>query len=1113
MLNIIAGEKNSAKTLTAHKVLQSSVKNGYDTMLIVPKQFTFESDKGILSLLGPKDACKVDVLSFSRLAHTVLTTYGGITKPFAKQGARVIFMSLAIQALKDSLTVFAKHKNEFLLVNKLLSCVDELKNSGIEPEYLEELASFIEDNILKNKLLETALIYRTYEAIVANSHFDDADLLMKIYEILLPTDFFNDKVIVIDGFAQFTYPELRLISLAIKKAKEVYITLCSDNVADMSELTAFAYSNKTFRRLRALAAEKGVDINVIYTKERENKVKSKELLYLTKNLFSAIYEPYEGSLEDIEIMNASCLQGECDAVARKIKSFIMNGTYRYRDICVVYRDDERYEKALRLSFKKYAVDFFEDKRQPVSNQPLVNFIRNVLLICADGFESDYIFRLLKTGLFPIEQESISNLENYVFVWDLNKKDWLSDWTQNPDGFGFEMNERRQKALSELNELRKSIVLPLEALRQSIKDVSGKKAITLLFNFIKDIKADEELKKYALSLEKDGFVELAVEQEQVWELLVESFDEIATTLSENVVSAKRLYEIFELIINSKTLGKLPDGYDEVYICSAERILTKNARVVFAIGMNQGVFPLAASDNGLFSSREKRKIELLGTKIGDDIKEFTIKERFLLYSTFASCEEKLFITYSTSNLKGEKLSKSEAVEKVQKIMPSITEVCADDDDIKQLILGEKSAFEYLARHYNDNSGEVKALKEYFSAKSNYKGRINAIERAVGNAPFELKNKESAVSLFGKNMSFSATRVETFSKCPFMYFCKYGLYLKPRKSAKLDAALGGTVVHYVLEIVLKNNKGKAFLSLDDEALQKQVDDVLFEYMKSFMGGKESVTDRFYYLFSRMRKVIFNLLKRLKAEFDDSDFEPFDFELDIGKDERVKPFKIGLENGYVELIGVIDRVDKMDLDGKRYIRIVDYKTGVKKFSLSDVFSGFNMQMLLYLMSIWRTGSGDYENIIPSGVLYFPARFSAFSGERHDDEEARYKNSMAQAKMNGMLVNEGESIARMDKNKTGLFIPIKYDKNTGEATGEFITLSQLKKLGNIIDNTIKEMGESLHNGLVEASPVFTERYKDTCSYCDYKDICLNESPDYKFVKSMKHEECLKIIEAGEDNE
>lgn len=1112
MLNVIFGEKNSGKTLTAHKILETSVENGLDTMLIVPKQFTFQSDKGILSLMGPKNASEVQVLSFTRLASLVLTTFGGITKPFAKEGARAIFMSLAVESLKDKLQVFSGHKNEFSLVTKLLSAVDEFKNFGIEPETLRKTALHCNDLLLKNKLVETALIFETYEAIVQESHFDDADLLMKIYEILLPTSFFENQVIVIDGFGEFTYPERKLISLMIKRAKDVYITLCSNNLGDMSENSPFAFTNKTYRKLRLMANENGVDINVMPAKGEE-KVISKELLFLRKNLFASVYTPYKEKCEDIEIISADTIHSECDCVARKIKHLIMSEKYRLGDFTVVYRNDEKYEKTLRTSFKKYGISFFEDKRQPINNQPLVNLVRNLLLILDEGFSSDYVFRLLKTGLFPINSDEIAFLENYVFLWSIDKNAWCEQWTQNPDGFGVELSERRKEQLSSINLIKNTVVTPIKKLRDEMKGVSGKKAITLLYNFIKDIKADEALKNYALSLQERGLIELAIEQQQVWDILMETFDEIAVTLDEHIVSAKRLYEIFSLIISVKTLGKLPDGFDEVYVCSADRILTKNSKIVFAVGMNSGVFPLSASDNGLFGEREKKKLELLGTKIGDDIKQFTIKERFLLYCSFASAEEKLYLSYSSSNLKGEKLLKSEAVERIEKLFLNITTYISDKNDVKDLIVGESSAFEYLAQNWNENTPETATLKEYFSGKEEYKGRIAAIERAVNKKDFAIEDKSVALSLFGQNMRFSATRVEVFSKCPFMYFCRYGLNLKARKAAELDPMLGGTLIHHVLETVMKKYKGKAFAELSEKELQREIDIVLFAYMDNFMGGKEKVTDRFYYLFSRMRKVIMSLFERLKAEFSQSDFEPCDFELNIGEDERVDSFKIELQNGQIEFIGQVDRVDKMDLDGKRYIRIVDYKTGTKTFQLGDVFSGFNMQMLLYLISIWRTGKKDYENIIPSGVLYFPANLSAFNGERGDSEEKRKLKALSLGKMSGMLVNDGVAIEHMDKEKTGLFVPVKYDKKTGQVKGDFITINQLEKIGGIIDSTIRKMGESLHSGVVSATPVFQKAYKDTCSYCDFKTVCLNENPKNNFIKKYTHDECLRMLGAGEDVE
>lgn len=1112
MLNFIVGVKNSGKTKKAHEILGKSISKGTEAMIIVPKQFTFETDKGLLSLLGPKTACEIEVLSFSRLCHVAVSTYGGIKEPIAGQGMREIFMSSAIESLKDKLRVFSKHKNEIALVKKMIKEIDELKSSAITYEDLKESAEIIRDPVLKNKLKETALIYQTYDALISQSHFDDANLLSRVYEILVGTDFLKGKTIVIDGFKSFTAPEYSLIELMLKNAQDVYITLCSDNIESAEEMGAFSYVNATARKLRLLAGNNGVALGqIIKTKRNETKF-SEEMFFLEKNIYNKNYCTYEKEIHNLMIIEANSIEDECDAVARKIKALIRQEKYRMRDIAVVFRQSEKYEQCVKNSLKKYALSIFEDKRQPIKNQPLICYVKNLLLIMSEGFNSDYIFRMLKSGLSGFSEAELAQIENYVFTWDINGKKWLNDFKGNPDGFGssFDDEEKRER-LALINETRIKIIEPLLSLRQKLICAQGKNIAEVIYYFLRENQVDVSLKNYAIALQEKGLSELAIEQEQVWDLLMEAFSEMAQALEDRPVSLKRFCELFDLVISGKSLGKLPDGYDEVYVCDGDRILTKSAKVVFLIGMNSGVFPIEPKENGLFSSFEKKKLSEIGTEIGEDIKNQILSEKFICYSAMASAMDMLFMSYSTSN-GTEKLTESECVREIKKIFPGCTTERTGEQDIYQLIESEQSAFEIMAKKRLSCDDEYETLKEYFKSNEKFKGRMEAIERAVSDKDFAFENKEISKELFGKNMYFSASQLEVYSKCPFMYFCRYGVKAKVRPKAKLDAAMGGNVVHYVLEKVLKNHKGKDFLNLSSKEIDDEIRKYLKEYMALYMGDSENMSTRFNYLYNRLYKVLHHIFERLVAEFSDSDFEPCDFELEIGKEKEVKPFKVELEYGSVELIGKIDRVDKMDIGDKRYIRIVDYKTGTKEFKLSDVFYGINMQMLLYLISIWRGGTEFYENITPSGILYFPAKLSACNVERTDEEESKTDKALTMGKMSGMLVLDGESIAGMDKSKKNIFIPVKFDKKTGNVKGDFITLKQLQKLGEMMDGIIKNMGDSLHEGLVNARPIFGPNHGETCEWCDYKDVCLKDKPKVRYAEKMSHDECIRKLMGGEND-
>lgn len=1112
MLTLITGRKNSGKSRAAYEILGRAVGMGETPLLLVPKQFTFDSDRGILSLLGPRAASEIEVLSFSRLCHVAVKTYGGITQPVAGSGMRLIYMSLALDALRDRLDFFAEHRNSMALVTKLLEEIDNMKTCAVTAENLESAAEKTGDKRLKGKLKETALIYRTYSAIVAQSHFDDADMLDKVCDILKGTDFFTGRTVVIDGFRQFTQPEYRLIELMLTKAKNVYITLCSDDVSSVGAAGPFAGVNATARRLRRLCGKNSIAVGEEIRCRRSREGFSAEMLCLEENLFRPDFEIFAEETDKVTVIRAENPAGECDTAARLIKAMIRRGEYRCRDIAVVYRSDEKYETGIKSAMKKYALPVFEDRRQPIGNQPLIQLVRSLLTVCSEGFDSDYIFRLLKTGLLPFETDEIARLENYVFIWDIKGNQWLSQWNGNPEGYGSAMGDKEKTALAAINETRKKIMEPLEEIRGLLRDASGKKAIGELYYFLRRRGVDSKLKDYAVSLENAGLAELALEQEQVWDLLMEIFDEMAEALGESPVKAGRLLEFFDLVVSEKSLGKLPDGYDEVFVCSADRIPTKNAKVVFILGMNAGVFPMQCKQGGVFPQSERKRLRLMGVELGEDIKEITLSERFLLYSALAAAEERLFVSLSMAGNTGEKLSESEGAEAVEKLFPRCRKILAAGESAEELIESESAAFELMARHWHDRRDEYFTLREYFRGREDYQDRMAAIERAADSGDFAFESQELPLALFGRDMYFSASQLEIYSKCPFMYFCRYGLRAKIRKPAKLDAAMGGNIVHHVLEKILSEHRGKDFLSMSEEEIDREIRQQLEEYMRQYMVG-EDFTERFRYLYGRMQKILRHLFDRLAEELRDSDFEPCAFELNIARDGEVRPFTLTLEQGSVQLMGKIDRVDSMDYQGKRYIRVVDYKTGEKKFTLSDVFNGLNLQMLLYLLSIWREGTGYYEDIVPAGVLYFPARLSAVAGKRDGDSELSRLRQLSRGKMNGMLVGDSEIIEKMDKSRRGLFLPVDYDKKTGKMKGDFISVAQFKRLGSVMDGIIRDMGNSLHRGLVPARPIFGKDHSDTCAYCDYGDVCLKDTPSVRPAPKLSHEQCLEKLAGGEYDE
>ena len=498
----------------------------------------------------------------------------------------------------------------------------------------------------------------------------------------------------------------------------------------------------------------------------------------------------------------------------------------------------------------------------------------------------------------------------------------------------------------------------------------------------------------------------------------------------------------------------------------------------------------------------------------MKEKSLKERFILYNALSSATEKLYLSYCVSGQGDEKRTKSEGITLTEKIIPHIRRISTAEESLVDLIESEKSAFRLMAERYRSQDRESNTLYSYFGDNPQYGGVLYSMSKAIYKEPYEITQKDTALKLFGEDLYFSASQMETYSKCPFMYYCRYGIGASPRIRAKLDASQSGTVVHHVLEIILKKYKGKDFLSLSDEELKEELRLCLAEYMQDKMGGSHTKDSRFNYIYSRLLKVLGDIMDRLRSEFSDSDFEPCDFELAIKRDGDVRPFTLKLEKGSVQIRGIIDRVDKMDLDGKRFIRVVDYKTGGKTFELSDVMEGLNMQMLLYLISIWRNGEGEYKDIIPAGILYFPAKMSSVTVDsRGDSEDIRRENRYRAGKMNGMIVEDYDMVSHMDKEGKGLFIPITVDKRSGKIKGKFISLPVLEKLGEKMDEVIINMGNGIHDGIIPARPVCGSSYTDVCSYCDYREICMEENPEMRYIRKLPHDECVDLLCRKEETE
>ncbi len=1107
MLHIITGRTGSGKTRKVRSLVAdiASVQPN-KALLIVPEQFSFETERAMLMLLGNKNANNVEVLSFSRLAERILEKNGKLPEKCVDDATRAILMSIAVESLQDKTVTFRKYIKNPALISNLIAFRKELKKYKISPDSLKNVSGAVKRESFSLKLSELCDIFNCYDALVHKSFGDDTDFLDLLCTELETDNFFDGKIVAVDGFAGFSGQEYSVLEKILVRASEVYVTFCYDKDSRNGKYELFHNAYNEIKTLKDIAKRAGVKIASTENLEINEEYKNPELIFLEKNLFQNSADVYTLDASAISLMPCKNKKDECDLVASEIRRLTRIFGYRYRDIAVIERQEGTYKNELASSFRKYGINCFFDSRQPVSSQPLTVFLRTLFEIINEGFNTDNALSLVKTGLYGFTTEEIGMLEDYALMWNINGSAWKNEWKNNPKGFGEEENEETAKKLLEINSLRARIVAPILSLKNKITGTNGETISREVFSFLRNAGIDQNLKELATLLETNGDSELSLEQGTVWKMITEIFDTLNFAVGTQTVTVSRYAELFDILVSSKDIGVIPSGIDEVIVGSADRIRASAPKAVFVVGANEGVFPGVSSGGVLLSDRERT--ELIENEIGliSNLEYNSVSELYIAYHALTLSTEKLYVSYSSFDENSASLFPSEIVEAIKKMFPNCNIV---ENGVIDRIESEKSAFSALAGESVKASVLASSLYEYFKENSG-EDKIQMIDK-IRKTSFELTNRNIAQKLFGKDMYLTASRTEKYYHCPFQYFCEYGLSAKPRKTAEVDPAQTGTLVHFVLETILKQYPKEKFTSLSKDEAKSITDKLIDDYVEDLMSGADNKASSFLRTIDLIKDRTLKVVLRLIEEFRNCDFVPVDFELNIDRDGEIPAYELELsDGGKVRIRGKVDRVDSYKDGENNFIRVVDYKTGGKDFNLYEVLEGINMQMLIYLFAIWQNGKEKYGNIIPAGVLYFPAKavkLTASNVDRYSETETVEKKEKSKYQMKGLVLNNINVINAMEHGGGGALIPSSIDKN-GNATGSVISLDSLKKLKEKVDSEIKNMALSLHNGKIDAFPT-----DGACDYCDFKSVCKRESgaPIHE-ITNYKFDDVIQML-GGDDGE
>ena len=1093
MLHFIFGRAGTGKTYECRKILDALATASADAVLIVPEQYSFESERALLHHLGAEKANKIEVLSFSRLCDRVFSLYGGSPMSRLDDAGKAVLLGQALLQIKGQLTLYGGQTANMKFIEALMNAISEFKQWGISSADLTKATEGLHEGLLKSKTTDMALLLGTYEALTEQSYADPQDDLTLLAQRLEQYNFFEDKTVVIDGFKGFTLQQLRVLEKIMTGARDVTITLCTDNLSEGQEdISLFSNIGRITEKLTTIAKSNFIKIASPDYLTKQYRFQSDELRHLEENLFDPGFTVFEGAPEHIQICTAGTIHDEVDFVARTIKGLVREKGLRYREIAVIARNIENYQGVIDTAFQRYHIPLFLDARRPIDSMTLFKFATGAFDIVNNHFDIDDIIPFLKTGLTDISEEDIARLENYTAMWGISGKLWHREWKSNPEGFVEGFSDQSKKELAEINAIKDRFGKLMDGFRRDLENSDAAGFATAVYHLIKNAGADKALHRLSSDLEASGEIKAAEDERRSFDLLMHILDSTVNALSEFSVSLKDYSEYLSLAISLADFGSVPQGLDEVSAGSAERMRPAEPRVVFIIGANEGVFPKDLSAKGLLTGADRAKLISLGVEIADNAQTEAVEENYLFYTSLCAASEGVYVSYVSSDTAGNQLSPSPVVTHLRSIFPGLelTTERVDYEGRNRLcqVEAEKPALALTARIWKRNIPLSSTLKQYFSQKKT--DLYHGIKAAADNETKAL-TPENAKNLFGENINISATRIDVFHKCRFSYFCQYGLLARPFRTAELNVLERGSLIHFVLERFIKAYGGKGISLLPKEETAKQIRILLDEYMENVMGGKQDKSPRLLFLIERIAVLLESLLEHIGAELSQSFFEPAAFEMPIDEgEEGIRPVRMALpDGGTITVRGKIDRVDTYRSGNQIYVRIVDYKTGKKKLNLSDVLYGQNLQMLLYLFALKNGGEETLGGrIIPAGILYMPSKRMPSKVSRYAPAEELLLDLRKTLKMSGLILNDETVFSAMEKDGLGIFTPFKLKKDgTPDSRSSVADLAVFGSIERHINKLLVKMGQALHRGDIAVQPLDGVG-DNACRYCDFRGACGRET-------------------------
>lgn len=1082
---------------------------GRNFLIIVPDQFTMQTQKDLVMRSDRGGILNIDVLSFGRLSHRILEEVGTKEMPVLDDTGKSLVLQKIAADLKEQLPAMGSLLHKQGYIHEVKSAISEFMQYGISTQDMDKLiASAEKRGALAMKLRDLKTLYRGFQDYIRDHFITTEETLDVLRRSLVKSKILPDSVVVFDGFTGFTPIQNRLIQELMRVCEETIVAVTIGEEEDPYQMDGeqklFHLSKKTVADLVKLAAEaevtRGEDV---FVKGGPNRfTEAPALCYLEQNLFRYQYEPYTEKQCEIRMFEALSPREEVHQTALYIRKLIREEGLTYRDIAVVIGDLEGYASYVETEFGQLEIPCFLDRTRGIVLNPMIEYIKSVLQLYIRDFSYDTVFHFLRSGMADISREEIDELENYVIRtgargYRTYSRLFTRKTEEMQQGSGQEDTERAEETMERLNRIRQQFADTVEILHMAPRAKAGE-YVDHLYDFLEQNQVQQKLLNYQQRFEQEGDLAKAREYAQIYRLVMDLLDQIYELLGEEEISLQEFADILEAGFGEITVGTIPQNVDRIVVGDMERTRLKQVKVLFFLGVNDGNIPKNASKGGIISDMDREFLIESGTEMAPSPRQQMYIQRLYLYLNMTKPSQRLYLSYAKVNSDGKGIRPSYLIDTVQKLFPQLAVEYPQNRSRLEQIEGRQEGARYLAeelREYADGTLREEERQDFYLMYRAYEADPEGRDRLTA-AAFR-RYKESGLSrivaraLYGRQLENSVSRLETYAACACRHFLQYGLSLQEREEFGFEVSDMGNVYHAVLENFAGKlaESGRTWWDFDENFATQAIKEAVEGYAATYGETVLYSSARNEYAITRMSRILTRTVLTLQQHLKQGSFQPDDYELSFRFAEDLDSIHVDLsEEEKMHLQGRIDRIDVSEDAEHVYVKVIDYKSGNKKFDLAALYYGLQLQLVVYMNAAMELESRKHpdKEIVPAALLYYHIDDPTIETPVELTQEQINEEILTKLRMNGVVNSDPAVVERLDRflQDKSKVIPVEKKKDGSfSARSGILSREELHVVSAYVDTKIRQIGREILDGKIAANP-YEKGNEEACTYCAYKKVC-----------------------------